>query len=149
MKKMIVAILAVVLVGTLFGTVLRKKEETYESLQEENLVYFLSLGNFSTKEEAEKKSDPYAAKLILKEDGKYDVYVGMTRDEENLDKIKNACQKEKGKLSVREMSVNNDKFLSELKQYDVLLKNTEVKEEIISILQSVFSTYEETVNAKT
>ncbi len=147
MKRMIVAILGVVLVGTLFGTVLRKKEEAYDSLQEENLVYFLSLGNFATQEEAEQKSDAYAAKMILKEDGKYDVYVGLTQDEENLDKIKSVFSIEK--LIVREMCINNDEFLSELKQYDILLKNTEVKEEIVSILKSVFSTYEETVNEKT
>lgn len=145
MKKKLGAIVIVVLLGTMIGKLWVTKEKAYESSKEVNSVYFLLENCYEEETEAKEKAEKFSSFTILKQDGRYCLYLGMTRDKDNALKIQELWKKQNVSLSRKEFVVENDKFLSELSQYDVLLKNAKKQEEIEGILKSIFSTYDETV----
>lgn len=145
MKKKLGAIVIVVLLGTMIGKLWVTKEKAYESSKEVNSVYFLLENCYEEESGAKEKAKTFSSFTILKQDGRYCLYLGMTRDKDNALKIQELWRKQNVPLSRKEFVVENDKFLSELNQYDVLLKNARKQEEIDGILKSIFSTYDETV----
>ena len=98
-------------------------------------VYFLEL-----KDDIDIKN-----KLTIKEDKEY-TYIGMTLSEEEANNIKEIYNKNNIDINIRKKDISNNKFLSELEQYDILLKNSTTKEEIDNVLDSILSSYEEILN---
>ncbi len=142
---MLGAIVFMIFLGTMVGKLWTSKEKAYESSKEVNSVYFLLENCYEEEEKAKEKAETFSSFTILKQDGKYCLYLGMTRSKDNALKVQELWKKQNVSLVRKELVVENDKFLSELNQYDVLLKNAKKKEEIEGVLKSIFSTYDETV----
>ena len=86
--------------------------------------------------------------LILEEDGVYNVYVGMTTDLINANKIKNLYSNKNYDTYIKPTVVNNIEFVSNLEQYDILMSEVDNEENIISINDVILSSYEEMVLGK-
>ena len=107
-------------------------------------VYFLQEGVYKSLESVEELKN-LPSKLILKEDDKYYVYVGITSSLDQAKMIKNIYENNNINLYIKEKIIDNDSFLSELEQYDILLKNAKSFEEINNVFETVVATYEEKV----
>ena len=83
--------------------------------------------------------------VVSLEDGKYYVYLGFTTDYKNLSKIRNMYEESGTEVYIRELYIDNEEFVSSLEQYDVLLNNVSVEEDIISVNKAILSSYDEII----
>lgn len=108
-------------------------------------VYFLQLGVYSDLESAKESAKNFTNYIYTLEDGKYHVYIGMTKSTKNVEKLKGFF-KEKGYIIyVKEMIITNDSFIERLLQYDALLEKTEEEEVILKIIEKILNEYKEVV----
>ena len=75
----------------------------------------------------------------------YNVYVGITTDLSNANKIKNIYEKKDIEVYIKPTVINNIEFVSNLEQYDLLISEVENEDNLISISDVVLSSYEEIV----
>lgn len=140
---MIVAIL----LGSVLGNFLfeQYKLESSEVVKEVNSLYFIMEGAYSSLEQAEKSSEYIDVKLITKEDANYIVYLAITKDSNNLEKMEKLYKDLNINTTIKTMSVSNKEFLATLEQMDLLINNTKDNEEILSINEVVLANYQEFV----
>ena len=143
--KFIVPILIAIVLGFLSAKIVYGLYDSSESIFYNS--YFLQWGVYSDKETLNKtlkdrKIDSY---LIVEEDKKYYVYVGITTDKKLAEKIKEIYEKKGNKIYIKTVNLANTEFYSNLEQYDVLLKGVDKEEDIISINKAILASYEEMV----
>ena len=110
-----------------------------------NTIYFLQAGAYKNKESSNNDLKDIDNKILIKEEDKYYLYVGITTDIKEAERIKKLYQKNNIDLYIKEKIVENDSFYLELEQYDILLKNAKSYEEVNAVFKSVLATYEERV----
>ena len=108
-----------------------------------NNIYYLQIGAYTNKDNIEKDLPNIKNKLIVKEEDKYYVYVGITSDYENALKIRDLYKEKNVNLYIKDGYINNKDFILELEQYDILIKNSKTYEEVNSILKTILATLEE------
>lgn len=111
-------------------------------------VYLIQAGSYNNKNDLEKDFSLNDEYIILEEDGVYNVYVGMTTDLINANKIKNLYSNKNYDTYIKPTVVNNIEFVSNLEQYDILMSEVDNEENIISINDVILSSYEEMVLGK-
>lgn len=111
-------------------------------------VYLIQAGSYNNKDDLEKGFSLDDEYIILEEDGVYNVYVGMTTDLINANKIKNLYSNKNYDTYIKPTVVNNIEFVSNLEQYDILMSEVDDEENIISINDVILSSYEEMVLGK-
>lgn len=137
----IIPIVSAILLGYLCANFVIS-EYVSTNTQVDNIVYYLQISASDTEDNTTNPN--IKNKIVIKED-KYYTYIGMTMDKEIANKIKDIYSNLGIDVYIKEKHLNN-KFISELEQYDILLKNASSKEEIDSILSSILSSYEEILN---
>lgn len=145
MKKNMFPILLCLMIGFLMGNFIfnqYKKKTNVVSLTGENL-YFLSIGSYKTKEEMKKELSNFTYYIYRKENDSYYAYIGITKDLDNLKKLKGFYKNKGYIISEKKIFVSNIAFLTVLEQYDMLLKSND---NIEAIESQVLSKYEETTN---
>ena len=138
----IIPIISAVLLGYLCANYVIK-ESKVESVNTSNTVYFLQISASNNEDNNEFKD--IKNKLTIKED-KYYTYIGMTLDKDTALNIKKIYSDNNVDVYIKSKIINNNRFISELEQYDILLKNSKTKEEIDNILKTILSSYEEILN---
>jgi len=108
-----------------------------------NNIYYLQIGAYNNKDNIEKDLENITNKLIVKEDDKYYVYVGITTDYTNALKIRDLYKEKNVNLYIKDGYINNKDFILELEQYDILIKNSKTYEEVNSVLEAILATLEE------
>lgn len=136
----IISIICSLLLGYLCANfLLDSKNSSMSVFNDASHVYFLEY----QQEEKEQKLDfPH---IIVEEQEGDKIYVGMSTNIENVKKIEEEYKDLKVVLTVTEKKVDNEEFVNELSQYDILLNTTKTKEEMQSILATILSSYEEFV----
>jgi len=107
--------------------------------------YFVQAGVYSNEKilnEELKKIDAY---ILSKEDGKTYVYVGITTNIDNANKIKEVYKNKGIDTYIKKKKIKSIEFLSNLEQYDILVDSVSKEEDLISILNVILSTYEESL----
>ncbi len=104
-------------------------------------VYAFQYGVYSNKENMlnNLKNVNYVYQLI---DNKYYVYVGMTRNKDNIEKLKKYFKSLSYDIYVKEITVNGE-FAENLSQYDLLLDEATTNESISTILKTTLAKFEE------
>lgn len=106
-------------------------------------IYFIQQGVYSTIESMEKNTtdfDYYTYSVI---DDKYYVYVGITKNEKNIQKIQ-GYYKNMGYITiVKEFNVDNKDFIEYLDKYDELLLKTDDPKSIGTICNQILEKYNE------
>ena len=124
----IISVICSLLLGYLCATFLfESQKSTTPTFQDMNHVFFLQYEEPLTEENSS------LAHLLIKGETKK-VYAGITTLEENAKKIQSEYQKQGIHLLIQEGSVDSEEFISELSQYDILLKSTKTTEELNSVL---------------
>lgn len=106
-------------------------------------AYLVQIGSFKDDDEI----DP-GNYLVLEEDGKYNVYAGITTKLSNATKIKNMYESENVSTYIKPIVIDNIEFMSNLEQFDILLEEVDSKDNLISINDVIISEYEQTVLGK-
>lgn len=97
----IVPIIISILLGGLCGKlVFSQYQMKQEVFNENNTVYFLQQGVYSSEESLNKNTAQLQSKVSVLENGKYYVYIGITKNLENAKKVKK-CMKKKDIISIR------------------------------------------------
>lgn len=142
----IVPIIISILLGGLCGKfVFSQYQMKEEVFNENNTVYFLQQGVYSTESSLDQNTEQLNSKVTVLEDGKYYVYIGITKDLENAQKVKEMFEEKGYQIYQKELPVSNYEFINNLEQYDILLKSAKKEEEIQSVMDVILASYEETV----
>lgn len=133
---LIAIVLGFILAEAIYGEYKRGLEDNYNA-------YLIQIGSFSEDDEVNPKDY-----LVLKEDGRYNVYAGITTKLTNATKIKNLYEKENVNTYIKPIVIDNVEFISDLEQFDVLLSEVDEKDSLISINDVIISKYEEIILGK-
>ncbi len=123
---------------------------TYRKNLEESSynAYIIQIGSYNNEDSLDETFENEEDYLIVEEDGKYNVYVGITTDLVNANKIKNLYQNKNIETYIKPTVINNVEFVNNLEQYDILISEVDSEENIISISDVILSSYEEMVLGK-
>lgn len=148
--RLILSIVCASVIGFLFGKMLLNQYDSKATLKtvfsENNNVYFIELGTYDTLEEMEKQVINFTSYIYDNTSDKYTVYIALTQNKENLEKLEGYFQKLGYIIYVREFNIDNEVFLEKLKVYDDLLLGTTENSAIKTIIDQTLKTYEELVD---
>lgn len=108
-------------------------------------AYLLQIASFENFDSINSDMKDNADYLIINENNVYNVYVGITTNLDNANKIKNIYEKKDMEIYIKPTIINNIEFVSNLEQYDLLISEVDNEENLISISDVVLSSYEEIV----
>lgn len=140
-NNFILQIIIIFLIGYVLAYYVYDKYKTNVVINEVDKVYFLQEGVYLI----DKNININVPYIKVKDNSKYYTYLGMTLDKKQANNIKKMYEKENINVYIKEMEVKNMTFISELAQYDILLSQTSNYKEIISILDTILSTYQEII----
>jgi len=111
------------------------------NLDKRESIYFVQYGVYSNKDNMinAMKNINYTYSIL---NNKYYVYIGMTKDINNLNKLKEYFKKLNYNIYIKEQEVDVS-FSDTLEQYDLMLKEVNSSESIKTILKSIIAKYEE------
>ena len=117
-KRFLIFLFLAIVLGTITGKYVYGKENTEDVFQEGELI-FLQQGVYTNKENMQENSKRIDPKIVVKEDDKYYVYVGITGKEENAKKLKELYEKMGGPIYQKKLNVSNLEFKNNLQQFDL------------------------------
>ena len=146
-KSFFITMIVAIMLGAVLGNFLfeKYKLESESVVKEVNSTYFLMEGSYSTKEQADRSSGDISTKLIIKEDANYIVYLAITQNNDNLEKLQKLYEQLDINVTIKKMSIENEEFLATLEQMDLLLNKTSSNDEILAINEVVLANYQEFV----
>lgn len=133
------------LLGGLFGHYLYENSSIKNVFNEKNTYYFLQEGVYSSKDIMDENTKDINNKVVIIEDDKYYVYLGITKDKDIANKIKKIYEDDGYQLYEKEMTINNKEFDANLNQFDLLIKNSTDKSDILTVEGVILANYEELV----
>lgn len=142
----LVPIISALVLGYLCATYVVHEYDTGKVSKEDEITYFLQIASYDNIESSLDDFKDINNKLTIKENNKYYTYIGITRDKEMALKIKDLYKEKEIDVYIKNVVVDNNDFLNELEQYDILLKNCNNLEEINSVLKTILATFEENLN---
>ncbi len=149
MKKLIFPIMVAVFIGSVCGYFILNqypdKQNLYSVFSEEYKLYFLQVGVYSTKENMEQNLNNEHYYIYSEVDGMYYVYLAITKQEENIDKLKGYFNSLGYDIYVKEFTLDNESFKNIIDQYDALLEGTDDINTIKAICSQILAKYEELV----
>lgn len=150
MKKNLATLIIVVILGCFSGKVVYNKiSDVYAlNIKKDNTVYLLQLGVYSNESSLESDTRDINNKLVIKDNNNYYVYVGISKNKDNLKKVSFFYNKLGFNLYLKEQEVSSTEFLTNLEQFDLLLDKASTNDEIESINSVILSSYEEMVLKK-
>ena len=146
MKKTIILSLIFTLLGTLTGLIINTNDnKQIKTFNEEKKYYFLQEGIYSNEKNMLENTKELDSKLVINENNKYYVYLGITKEEKIAQKIKNIYQNKGYSLYIKEINIDNEEFYNNVTQFDLLINNTNKENEILTIEEVVLANYEEII----
>ena len=108
-------------------------------------VYFIQQGVYSSKESMEENTSNLTYYIYTIDNDRYYVYIGITKNEENLDKLKGYFDSLGYNIYVKEFYISSESFITVLDQYETMLSETNDSKTIGAICSQILSKYEELV----
>lgn len=146
--KKIVYVVVAIIMGVIIGKYIYNgyENELTTALAESKVedVYLLQYGVYSNEELMKKNTEKLKKYFYYVDDNKYHVLIGITKDKSLKDKIVNSYNLEDN-IYLKKINVDNSEFNELLKQYDILVKNTENKTTILNAENQILSKYEELI----
>lgn len=142
MKKIIISSIFFIGLGFFSGELIfGSKKDIFKNFNSKDTYYFLEEGVYIDKKDLNK--DYVSKRLVEKSNKKYYVYVGITKDKEVIEKLKDIYNSRGISLSIKEKEVNSKEFFENVSQFDFLIKQTTEEDEILTIEEVILSNYEE------
>lgn len=145
MKKTLIYGAIFTIIGTLFGQTIIKSNisKVLSVMNKEETYYFLQEGVYSSIDSLNSNTKNIKKKVIEKLDGKYYVYLGITKDQNVATKLKNIYKENGITIYQKEKNVTSEEFLNNVTQFDMLINSSQTKDEILTIEEVVLANYEE------
>lgn len=112
------------------------------------LYYFVQEGVYTNKKIMNNDLKDIKNRAIISKNNKYYVYVGISKDLEIAKLIKKIYEDKGYQIYIKELSVDDKEFSSNVEQFDLLIKNSNNDEDILTIESVVLANYEEIINNK-
>ncbi len=129
--------------GSLIGIIFHNKiSSDVFAFNEGYPLYFMRQGVYSDKSIMEMNTENIDPKLIINKDNKYYVYVGITSNEKIANQIKEIYDDMNIEVHKTDMSVKDESFVNNVKQFDSLILASD-KDEILNVEEVILSNYEE------
>ena len=146
-KSFFITMVVAIFLGAVLGNFLfeQYKLEDKSVVREVNSIYFVMEGSYGTLEQAKKATKDIEVKLITKEDANYVVYLAITRNNDNLEKLEKIYNDLKINTTIKKMSIDDEEFLATLEQMDLLIDKTTSQDEILAVNDVVLANYQEFV----
>lgn len=113
------------------------------AFSEKNNIYYLQCGSYTTYDASLTEIEGIKDKITIKEDNNYYSYIGMTTSTTVAENIKKLYLDKDIDIYIKEGYIDNDTFINQLSQYDILLENCNTIEEVNSVLKTILATYNE------
>ena len=144
LKKVVMPIFLSVICGAVCGKLIYqiydKKIETDFSIINGEKIYLIQAGVYSTYENMLHNTSVNNYVYYKDQDGLFKSIIGLTEDDENIEKIKNTYQEN----VIISQYYSNDKELNQkIKEYDNRIKKSQDKEEIKKIVLEMLSLYKD------
>ena len=146
MKKYILSFLIALTIGFFLCKFFLNQYNDYTSITVSNMgdiLYFIQYGVYSDYESMEENTINLQNYVYNIDDDKYYVYIGITQDEDNKNKIVNYYSSIGYETIVKEYQIKNEKFINELVNFDNVLRTTTDETAISSLINQVLIKYEE------
>lgn len=145
--RFLIPIACSIFLGFILGKVIFSEYDNLSKdvFSETNNIYILQYGAYSNMDAMRSNTkilDNYIYEML---DKKYYVYVGITSNISNAEKVKNIYKNKGINLYIKEASTNNKDFLNSLSQYDILLKEATNERDILSINNVILTDYQELI----
>lgn len=148
MKKTLIKGLIFITLGFFLGQIIfSDKIELIKRLQKGDTYYFLGEGIYNDYDSIQNNIN-INRKIIENKNNKYYVYVGITRDKEVLEKLKEIYKKKNISIYTKEVILSSQEFKTNVEQFDFLIKNTKDYDQILTIEEVVIANYEEIIKNK-
>ena len=145
LKKALIPVFLSTICGSLCGSIIYKIYSGNNDLAyENNIIYLIQSGAYSTYDSMLVNSTSYNY-IYYEEDNLFKTVIGITKNKENLEKIKNTYGKE---VIINSYYNNNTKLGDKISEYDLLLSNEEDGTKIKEIISKMLNLYKEENNAK-
>lgn len=108
-------------------------------------LYFIQYGVFSSLESMESETISLTNYVYSKIDDKYYVYIGITNNSDNVNKIVSYYKDLGYETIIKKYQVNNKNFIESVKEFDNILLETTDKTVINSIINQTLIKYEQEV----
>lgn len=145
LKKIVVPIFLSVFCGFVCGRLMFSiYEDKGSSILDSNVIYLLQDSSYSDYETM-KASGVSANYIYYEEDGKYNMVVAMTKNKNNIEKIKEVYGKD---LKVTEYLLGDDSINDMIDEYDIKLGSTTDGEEIKKIIIDMINIYKDREDVK-
>lgn len=147
MKNKIIVASFFLVTGLVIGNNIYNKIDSklLKTFKETNEYYILEEGIYEDKESMQRETRDINPKIFEKKDKKYYVYVGITSTEKNADKIKNIYQKNGDSINIKKIKIQDEEFINNIAQFDILIENTDNTDEILTIEEIVLSSFEKKI----
>lgn len=144
-KKVVIPIFLSVICGAICGRLMFSiyEEKGYNVLNS-NTIYLLK--EYSYDDIDTLKANTLSTNYIYYEDnGKYNMVVALTKNKDNIEKIKKVYDKE---LTVETYTLNDNDINTLINDYDTKLSNTENNDEIKQIIGKMINIYKDREDIK-
>ena len=146
MKKYILSFLIALTIGFFLCKFFLNQYNNYTNVTVSNMgdtLYFIQYGVYSNYDSMEENTINLQNYVYNIDDNKYYVYIGITKDEKNKNKIVNYYNSIGYETIVKEYQIKNEKFINELINYDNVLRETTDETAISSLINQILIKYEE------
>lgn len=146
MKRQIIVGVIILIAGFLIGNkIYIAKSSLANTFSEGDTYYFLQEGVYTSKIVLEENIKNIDIKIIDEKESKYYVYLGITKSEEIAKKLKKIYENNGYQIYIKEVTLVNEEFSSNVTQFDLLINSTDEPEEIMTIEEVVLANYEEII----
>ena len=130
-----------VLIGIFIFTMYRNSvDDVISMVNEEESFYMLMYGTYNSKDKINKLDiDNY---FVINTNNYYEVYVGITKNLENANKIRGIYKEKGNSIYIREKNISNLELIEFIKDKEVDIENKS-NEEIINIENEIINKYKE------
>lgn len=148
MKKNIKAILISLVIGFFLSYFILTRYKSFKGITVSNIgeeYYFLANGKYSSKEQMEEAGIDLENYVYRKDGVNYYMYVGITKNKDNADKINKYYGSKNINIEIKEFYISNKRFSEAISNLDNILINTTDEVVITEIINQGLDKYEEII----
>lgn len=148
MKKYFLTISISLIIGFFLSFFLLNQYKDYTGIavyNEGEEYIFLKLGTYNSKEEMESSAINLENYVYRKDDDKYSMYVGVTKNKDNAVKMKKYYESKNLNVEEKTFYISNKKFNESIENLDNILINSNDEVVINEIINQGLNKYEEII----
>lgn len=146
MKKYLLTIIVSLLVGFLLSFYMLKEYESVNIIPAFNVketAYLVQQGVYSSMESMQENTSHLTDYIYSVIDNMYYVYIGISLESDNVNKIQEYYKSKDIKTIIKTTTISDNDLINSLRQYDMVLKETNEEETIKEIIKQTLSKYKE------